>query len=240
VKTVKIAPSEIAFLYDKCRACWYRKCHGLQKPKEQLPQMYSRVDKGMKALLGVKEMNEFFGIPAVSTCSFEHVISTPIVYEEHGCQIVISGKIDKAFVLEDGTLALIEYKMTEPSERNVNNYSRQLHCYEMALRLPAKGEAREVSRMDLIFYEPFDDYARVKRAESGQIICTPTSGALIHRPVEIDRAAFERDVIEEMAKIAGSPDMPEAGQWCDYCASLKASVVYDRDLAALSEKRRTA
>lgn len=236
MKTIKISPSEIAFLWDRCPRCWYRKVNGLQKPKEALPQMFRLVDQSMK--LAVPAMCEAFEIPIKATCAFEKVLSAPIPFDEHGVQIVISGKVDKATEFDDNTFGLVELKMAEASQANIAKYRPQCHAYELALRNPASGDPREISRADMFFLQPTADLVKCRKVDSRTIFSF--TGEVHHVPVEIDRAWFETTILEEMARVAGSLELPAPGEFCDYCASLNATVHYDSNLARIADKSKAA
>jgi hypothetical protein len=234
MQTIKIAPSDFAFLYDRCRRCWYRKVHGLQKPKESLPKLYKMVDGGMKATIGHEQIRDWWGIPAKAVVKVEYITSDLIVFEDLGVQLYISGYVDKVFVLDDDDIGIFEFKMTDATPENVFKYSRQTHAYQLALERPAKGDPRPVGRIDLAFFQPSEGWSKFKHMEDGRVFFTPTSGYLIHHPVEMDRPHFQNVVLRELAEVAGSLDMPEASPECEFCATVGATVQFDVRLAKLA------
>lgn len=218
MKTVKITPSEIGFLFDRCQRCWWGKVNGIQKPRDAFPVMFQTVDSAMK--LAVKDIYTMFEIEIASTCSFEKVLSAPIIFEDLGIQFVISGKVDKAVTFSDDTYGIAEFKMAEATAKNIEKYWPQTMCYEWALRDPANGRACEVSRVDLFFLTPCQDAVRGKKI--GDRAMFSFTGEIQHVPVEIDRSRFEQRVLRPMAEVAASIKPPEPGQWCETCASLRA------------------
>jgi hypothetical protein len=223
VKTVFVSPSDINYTYDRCQRCWYRKINKLQKPKEALPAVFQRIDGGMKECYDVAVLRSF-GIPAQSLLQFEWVQSKPIEFEEYGVQLVIRGKMDKAAVLDDGSCGIAEFKTSEFTDRKVRGFSRQVHAYEIALRTPERGLPLDVSRMDLIFFQPYEQGTfRVK--PHGEKMIGSLMGELIHREIPIDRSEFET-FLGGMAKVAGGA-IPDAGAQCEYCMSVADASRYD-------------
>ncbi len=231
MRTVMVAPSEIAFLYDSCPRCSWRKVHGLQRPKEAMPKIFKTIDASMK--LKVKDFYDAVGIPIKGTVSFEHVLGTPIVFEEYGVQLQIRGYVDKAVEMEDGTIRVCELKFADV---DVNKYRGQVACYTRAIEHPAKGEGREVSACDFFFLQPLEDLIKVRNVdkdgrpvtESGpdQRMMFSFTGEVHHREVDVDRAWFDQKM-DSIARIAAVESLPDAGEYCDYCATVKATIHCD-------------
>lgn len=229
MKTIIVSPSDINYMFDRCPRCWYRKVNKIQKPKEVLPKVFNNIDAGMKEAYDL-EIIQGLGIHATSIVSIETVRSRPISFPEYGVDLVISGKLDKAVMLEDGTLAIVEFKTAEFDEWKVKGFSRQTHAYEMALRIPEKGQAREVSEIHLVFFQPYHKKTfRVKTIGVGRVIGS-LLGDLIHREIELDRGAFDK-FLEGMAKVAGSSTLPNPGRHCDFCQCVVLAGEFDRRIA---------
>ncbi len=233
MKTIRVTPSDIGFIWDKCRRCWYRKANGLQRVKEAFPVMFQTVDTGMK--LAAPQICDVLGIEVKTFQRFEKVLSDVILFEEYGVQCQVSGKVDKCIEHADGTYGVIEYKMAPPTPENVAKYKAQCHAYVEALENPVKGkQAHEVSTIDLIFLHPTEDMVACKKIDSRAFFSL--KGEIHHVAMDIDRAWFHDTVLRPMAECAGSLEMPPPGEWCEFCASIRATEEYERQLSKLAEK----
>ncbi len=230
MKTIKVSPSDLAYLWSACPRCWFRKVHGLQKPKDAFPLIVNHVDASMK--VRAADLCAIYDIPVKSMCSFERVLSELIPFDKFGVNLQISGKVDKAAELTDATTAIFEMKMTEPTAANVAKFKPQVHAYVWALASPVRGEPKTVSRADLFFLEPVQDNIRCVR--HGERTLFSFTGEVSHVPVDLDLAWFHETVLTPMAKCAGSLEMPDADPGCHYCASVQATVQYDSGLARLA------
>jgi hypothetical protein len=210
-----ISPSDLAWLSDSCRACWWRKIHGIQGVKQSMPGIFNTIDAGMKTI-GMASLAEL-GIPALEPIPKSKVLSAPWSTPElAGIEFVVSGYLDKLVRLDDDTYGILDFKSGAPGERNGPRYSRQLHGYELALRMPASGEPRQVTRLWNVYFTP---------APTGTFRTKGTAASLMGTltPVEVplDRFGFESGYLTELARAAVGGE-PPAGEWCEFCACLRA------------------
>ena len=66
----------------------------------------------------------------------------------------ISGRFDIISKLDDGTFAIIDFKISDPTEEKVQKFTHQLHAYKFALENPQEGERKSVSKMGLVIVAP--------------------------------------------------------------------------------------
>lgn len=66
----------------------------------------------------------------------------------------ISGRFDILSGLKDGSFAIIDFKISDPSEEKVQKFAPQLHAYKFALENPAFGEKKKTSKMGVIIISP--------------------------------------------------------------------------------------
>lgn len=71
-----------------------------------------------------------------------------------GKNCFISGRFDIISKLNDGSIAVIDFKITDPTEEKILKYSSQLHAYKFSLENPAQGEPKKVSKMGIIAINP--------------------------------------------------------------------------------------
>ncbi len=84
----------------------------------------------------------------------EWVKSKPIVINGAETRWRILGKYDLVAENDDGTVALIDCKVSDSSRDSGDFYSPQLEAYAYALEIPAAGKAVEVATMGLLVWKP--------------------------------------------------------------------------------------
>lgn len=231
MRTVYLAPSDLKYVLDECPRCWWLKTRGIQTLREPMPNVFREMDKSMKASIGVDEVKAF-GIPAVHEIPFGRIART-LEFPEHGVKIQIRGYLDKAFELEDETLAVIDFKVSFSEKADLTTYARQLHCYVSCIEDPI-NIAREVTNICLIVFAPSGKF-RIDRRQDNVVFAAQT-GILHHYPLELDRVTFYEQ-IEAIAKLAGG-ELPGPGHGCVRCHSVNEVTTYleahDRGKAAVA------
>jgi hypothetical protein len=225
-----VRPSDFAYIYDKCPRCYWRKARGVQEPRDNnfiaLGDMF---DEAGKVGLGPAQLFGLCGISGVSNTSlgFQSVKSKPITFGN--VELLISGKFDKAFLLEDSTsVAIIELKSSKITPDKLLRFRMQTHCYLWALENPLEGEARQVEELAVISFSPVSGKALAVR-EDGQCAIR---GQLVGNRLEIDRAWFLGEM-EKVANVLSLPSPPNAGRWCGFCKSVEDAKALDlRSVAA--------
>ncbi|MDO8573284.1 MAG: PD-(D/E)XK nuclease family protein [Candidatus Daviesbacteria bacterium] len=71
-----------------------------------------------------------------------------------GTNCYLSGRFDILSKLDDGTYAIIDFKITTPDEEKIQKYANQLHAYKFALENPADGEPIKISKMGIVSINP--------------------------------------------------------------------------------------
>jgi hypothetical protein len=212
VKTVFVSPSDMSWLYDRCKRCWRRKIDGCKIGEDKLPGVFRDIDNGMKNAITIPVL-QAHGIPAVSFVGKERVKSSPLITS--GVEIVVSGYLDKLVLLDDDTFGIVDYKTSAPRTDNFTRYWRQLSGYQYAVENPHDGQGREVSRLDLIVFNAnagrFTINEDLHRAAQ--------TGKVEQYEIEINRSKLFR-LLEDMGKVAASPELPPAGNYCEVCRAL--------------------
>jgi len=138
------------------------------------------------------------------------VRSAPIAPPGFVSAYSIRGRVDVLIYCDDGTVAIVDFKTSEPGLAAVKRYSRQLHAYATALEHPARGSVTAVSRLGLLCFEPD---AFVARGARGTL-----DGALVWIEVERDDRAFFEFMAQVVSVIeCGVPPAPSWGcGWCSW------------------------
>jgi len=150
----KLSPSDFGYLWNDCKHCFYQKVkHGISLPSIGMPGVFSKMNALLQeAIMGMnlKEVNS--ELPSGIIEVKEGYLRSAPIPPKKDC--FISGRFDIVSKLEDGTIAVIDFKITDPTEEKILKYSPQLHAYKFALENPERGEGKKVSKMGIIAVSP--------------------------------------------------------------------------------------
>lgn len=205
----KLSPSDFRYLYEDCKHCYYQKVkHGISLPSIGIPGVFIKMNSLLQnAIIGMdlKEINS--KLPAGKIEVKEgYLRSKPI---PPGKDCFISGRFDIASRLDDGSYAIIDFKITDPSEDKIQKFFAQLHAYKFALENPVFGEPKKVSKMGVIAINPEE-------------ITFPADNVVFKaKPqwfeIEEDMDRFYAFVAEVAELLKGPVPKPEANcRWCQY------------------------
>ena len=121
----------------------------------------------------------------------------------------ISGRFDIISKLSDGSIAVIDFKITDPTEEKIQKYGSQLHAYKFALENPSYGAAKKVSKMGVIAISPED----ISFPDDKVIFKANPSWFEIKEDME----SFY-NFVSEVTDLLEDPTPPENPdcQWCKY------------------------
>jgi len=152
----KLSPSDFKYLYEDCKHCYCEKVKsGVTLPSIGMPGVFLKMNALLQnAIIGMdlREINS--KLPAGKIEVKEGFLKSKIIPPTNDCYI--SGRFDIASHLEDGTYAVIDFKITDPQEDKISKFFSQLHAYKFALENPAFGEPKKVSKMGVIAINPED------------------------------------------------------------------------------------
>jgi hypothetical protein len=143
----------------------------------------------------------------------EWVKSKPLVVNGVETRWRILGKYDLVSTNEDGTIGLIDCKVSDSQRDTGQFYSPQLEAYAYSLENPAAGKGQTVASMGLLVWKPthaigtsVDDYGFGVFQK--------------YIPVERDQENFLKVIGEFITVLEG--DLPDAGAECATCNYLVA------------------
>ena len=225
MRQVKVSPSDLSFLYDECPRCYYRKTKRIQ-PIGFSGAFYlgNAFDQAAKGAL-TPEVAREIGCPVTVQAirKLEYVKSVPIAFPHHDIEIVLSGKIDRAYDLDGGGTALVEFKYT--SEVKLTRVSNQLHAYQRCMEYPASDTEIEVHSLGVINWSPYPENS-FKIGKGNQLAIV---GPMAYTDIPIDRQGF-LDFLEGLARIISSPTLPDPGRHCEICLVVANALAHDRKL----------
>src|SRR5512136_2177895 len=103
---IKLAPSDLTFLWDECPRCFYLKyIHGINRPAAPFPAVFGAIDRLMKAQFNGRPASDLdpslpLGIIGVTE---NWVESLPITFPGHSLGVFLRGKIDALIGFDDGS-----------------------------------------------------------------------------------------------------------------------------------------
>ena len=148
----------------------------------------------------------------------EWVKSKPLIVNGVETRWRILGKYDLVSTNDDGTLGLIDCKVSDSQRDNGQFYSPQLEAYAYSLENPAAGKSQTVASMGLLVWKPTNAIGAST---------TDYGFAVMQRyiPVERDQAQFLQVIGEFITVLEG--ELPEAGAECPTCTYLVARNALD-------------
>jgi PD-(D/E)XK nuclease superfamily len=216
VKTIKLAPSDLTFLWDECQRCFWLKVNGvLKRPSAPFPKIFGRLDTQTKDHYFGKRTQDMAQDIRPGRVAFgdRWVRSAPLEVPGHETQVMFAGRIDTAFAFDDGTFGIIDFKTSEPKAEHVLFYGRQLHSYVLAAEHPAPGALglSPITQLGLLCVEPL----AMIDLDGG----VAYKGEAHFLEIERDDDAFMA-FISQILYVLEKPEPPEASAKCSYCRYL--------------------
>jgi len=216
----KLSPSDLTFLWDECKRCFYLKVrHDFRRPSAPFPAIFGLIDQKMKDIyLGHSTRRISPDLPeGKAIMSGRWVTSAPIIHSVSGNSAFILGIFDTVVQFDDGSFGVVDFKTTTVKSDHVNFYSRQLHAYAYALKhpMPGKLHLHPVTRLGLLCFDPRE---MSEQPDGGLNLMGPATW--LECPLdEVSFVAF----IDEVLTLLTLPEAPEAGTDCAYCSYRDAS-----------------
>jgi hypothetical protein len=213
---IKLAPSDLTFLWEECHRCFWLKVKGiLKRPSAPFPKIFTRLDQQTKDFFYGRRSDDMTEALHPGQVAFgdRWVRSAPLLVSGHEMPIILAGRIDTALSFDDGSYGIIDFKTSEPKTEHVSFYSRQLHSYALAVENPTPGalELSPVTQLGLLCIEPIamielDDGVAYK-------------GLAHFLEVERDDDAFMA-FLSQVLFLLERPEPPEIATACSYCTYL--------------------
>jgi len=158
---IKISPSNLSFLWDDCKGCfWEVTVNRNPRPSGPFPSIFNTLDLlQKKALMNLRSENITVDGLTIPLPKGELIVgdlrvqSTSILSIE-GKDFVLAGKMDCGYQFEDATTGIVDYKTAKPKDDYFIKYGRQLNAYRHCLEHPYIGVPEKVSRLGLMYFTP--------------------------------------------------------------------------------------
>ena len=202
----KLSPSDFAYLWNDCKHCYYQKVKLGVSYSGLFPSMFGRINKLLQdSIMGMNLQDIHPSLPSgIIEIQEGYLMSVQI--NDTNC--FLSGRFDILTKLEDGTCALIDFKIASPDEEKIlKKYSSQLHAYKFALENPANGDPIKISKMGVVSINPEE-----MKLIDGKIVFTtmPT-----WHPIEEDMVGFLK-LISEISTVLNG-ELPPISETCTLC-----------------------
>lgn len=204
-----ISPSDLTFGLSTCKRClWIKYWHKVTLPGAfPLVGTFSSLQENVFRGVATQEIDPSLR-PGRVTKLAEWVKSKPLVINGEPTRWRILGKYDLVAENEDGTVALIDCKVSDSSRDSGEFYSPQLEAYAYAMEKPAAGRALTVATMGLLVWNP--------NKVIGNDATTYGFGVTqVYVPVPRDEEKFLW-VIGDFISVLEGP-LPDSGPTCTTC-----------------------
>lgn len=204
-----ISPSDLTFGLSTCKRClWIKYWHKVIMPGAfPLVGTFSSLQEKVFRGVSTADIDPTLR-PGRITKLAEWVKSKPLLVNGEESRWRILGKYDLVAENEDGTVALIDCKVSDSARDSGEFYSPQLEAYAYAMERPAAGKATSVATMGLLVWNP------------DKVIGTNSDSYAFgvsqkYVPVPRDHEKFE-SVITDFIHVLEGP-LPESGPTCTTC-----------------------
>ena len=213
---VKLAPSDLTFLWGECPRCFWMKARGvLKRPSAPFPKVFTLLDNQTKDFFFNKRSNEMaHGLrPGRVAFGDRWVRSRPLAVPGHDVRVTLQGKIDTALAFDDDSYGIIDFKTSSPKPEHVPFYGRQLHSYALAAEHPAEGalDLAPITQLGLLCVEPL--------AMIGVDDAVAYKGRTHFLEIERDDDAFMA-FLAQVLYLLTAPVPPSPAPRCGYCRYL--------------------
>jgi hypothetical protein len=214
MNTYKLSPSDLTFLWDECKRCFYLKVvHKFTRPSMAMPSIFIKIDGLMKDFYQGKPTQSLTSElpPGVVQFGERWVQSQPIALPGHADQVYLMGKFDTVVRFDDGSYGVVDFKTSTPKPSHLAFYGRQLRAYAYALEhaAPGKFQLGPVSRLGLLVVEP----NAIDRMPDGRLAYL---GGVTWQEIPSDENSFLA-FLAEVLNVLEQPTLPEPGEKCAFC-----------------------
>lgn len=202
----KLSPSDFAYLWEECKYCYYQKVKLGISHSGIFPAMFGRINKLLQDSVIGKNLQEISNdMPSGIIDRQEGFIKSTQIPDTN---CYLNGRYDLLIKLNDGTFAIIDFKITTPDEDQIlKKYATQLHAYKYALENPNEGNPVKISKLGIVSVHPSE-----MKLINKKIIFTSTP---TWHPVIEDMDRFLEMIKKIDLVLNGS--LPEPSKTCNLC-----------------------
>jgi len=209
-----IAPSDLTFGLSTCKRCLWLKYWFKFDMKKEFPLVKPLADSQEEHFRRAAMQDIDTSLkPGVVKQWGQWVKSAPISINGFETRWKILGIYDLLGHYEDGTVGIIDCKVSDSERDNGPFYAPQLEAYAYALENPDKGKPFPVSSMGLLIWK----LAGVTETAPSELASSTHGFGVNQRYVSVDRDkdTFSTLLEELISTIEGG--MPQPGPECNTC-----------------------
>jgi hypothetical protein len=209
-----IAPSDLTFGLSTCKRCLWLKYWFKFDLKKEFPLVKPLADSQEEHFRRASMQDIDSSLkPGVVKQWGQWVKSAPITINGFETRWKILGIYDLLGHYSDGTVGIIDCKVSDSDRDNGPFYAPQLEAYAHALENPDRGKPFPVATMGLLIWK----LAGVTETAQSELASNSHGFGVnqIYVPVERDTARFQNILEELISTIEGG--MPEPGAECNVC-----------------------
>ena len=199
-----IRPSDLTFGLSNCRRClWIFYWFKVQAPMV-MPLVSTLADLQERQFQGatLQDIDPSLGDGKIVKWG-EFINSKKISINGEETRWRFYGKYDILGENSDGSLAIIDCKVSDSERDSGDFYAPQLEAYAYSLENPAVGEGKKVSTMGLLIWSPKSADLTGFKVEQRYV------------PVKRDSARFQSLLTDLITMLEG--EMPDSGEKCETC-----------------------
>ena len=214
-----ISPSDLTFGLSTCKRClWIKYWYKLIMPG-QFPLVGTFASLQEAHFHGADMSTIDASLrPGTVTKWGEWVKSRPLRINDADTRWRILGKYDLVSTNEDGTIGVIDCKVSDSACDNGAFYSPQLDAYAYALENPAAGKSHSVASIGLLVWNPATAIGQSSDSYGFGVFQK-------YVPVERDVPNFLRTIEDFINVLEG--ELPDAGPECVTCIYLRSRNALD-------------
>ncbi|CAN2204344.1 PD-(D/E)XK endonuclease-like domain, AddAB-type [Candidatus Nanopelagicaceae bacterium] len=209
-----IAPSDLTFGLSTCKRCLWLKYSFKFDLKKEFPLVKPLADSQEEHFrrASMQDIDPSLK-PGVVKQWGQWVKSAPITINGFETRWKILGIYDLLGHYTDGTVGIIDCKVSDSDRDNGPFYAPQLEAYALALENPDRGKPFPVSSMGLLIWK----LAGVTETAKSELASGSHGFGVnqVYVPVERDAARFNSILEELITTIEGG--MPASGPDCNLC-----------------------
>jgi hypothetical protein len=206
-----ISPSDLTFLWSKCKRCfWLKYNKGVSAPVSMpLVKEMAAYQEKLYRYAPTREISPLLGNGIVTKWG-EAVNSKPLVINGEPTRWRIKGMYDILVKFDDGRAGLIDCKVTagDINQGKVDHYWPQLEAYAFALENPLIGPAHVVSETGLLIW-------KLVKAETDFELTFNFNSKMEYLSVGRNSELFNLFIEEVINLLEG--EIPESAEKCAMC-----------------------
>ena len=221
-----IAPSDLTFGLSTCKRCLWLKYWFKFELKKEFPLVKPLADSQEEHFRRASMQDIDSSLkPGVVKQWGQWVKSAPIKINGFETRWKILGIYDLLGHYTDGSVGIIDCKVSDSDRDNGPFYAPQLEAYAYALENPDKGKPFPVTSMGLLIWK----LAGVTETSQSELAHNSHGFGVnqVYVPVERDSARFTTILEELITTIEGG--MPDSGPECNVCNYLLKRVELEID-----------